>query len=213
MKKNSSKTTDFNFLLDEFFIYHGLDDIEKHSENQDNELELMMQNCYKILKDIYKMQSKINNDQEINKIKNISIISRNTYNPHELKKIFIKKSIKSYKSVNSLNKTNNLNTFNMNKSSNKKKDLKKIEIIPLLNKYNKENKSLNINISYNLKYIKNNYLINLKKQYSPNYKNKKENLINNEKSNLKSNNIIKINKLTEKNKKIIKKNSRISVLD
>ena len=211
MKKNSSKTTDFNFLLDEFFIYHGLDDIEKDSENQDNELESMMQICYKLLKDIYKMQSKINKDQEINKIKNISIISRNTYNPQELKKIFIKKSIKSNKSVNSLNKINNFNTFNMNKSSNKKKDLKKIEIIPLLNKYNKENKSLNI--SYNLKYIKNNYLKNVKKQYSPNYKNKKEKQINNEKSNLKNNNIIKINKLTENNKKIIKKNSKISLLD
>ena len=72
MKSNT--VDDFNFLLDEFFVYQGLDDLEKNSIKQDYKLDSMMQTCYQLLNEIKKIKSKI---------KISSIVKKYSYNPNK----------------------------------------------------------------------------------------------------------------------------------
>ena len=143
------------FLLDEFFINKGLEDLETNAINQYNELESMMLKCHQILKDIYKIQSNINIVEKENQMNNQPSIKKYLYIPNnEYKKntykirnkIFKNKiNITSYKRKtrnDSKNKNIRRNSFGHFESSIHKKSLKRINI-NLIPK-NNENKIGNI---------------------------------------------------------------------
>lgn len=172
MSIKSKNVDQFNFLLDEFFVYQGLDDIEKNSIKQDNKLDLMMQNCYDLINEIKKIQSKIS--KKYIQTKNSSIIKRSSYkfeNRNNSKLNLLK--------IKSLGNTGiNISSHNNLLSNNIKKS----------NKY------------INLSYFKKNKIINLKKQYSPNLVSNINNRINLEKMNISNQNVKNRNKNIERKK-------------
>ena len=141
----------FNFLLDEFFVYQGLDDLEKNSIKQDNKLDSMMQNCYDLLNEIKKIKSKIT--KKFNKIQNSSIINKN--NPNIIKRSSNKYEIRNNSKLN-LTKRKSFGITEINNSNhNYSNDL-------LSNNINKSNKNII------LSHFKKNKIINYKKLYSSN---------------------------------------------
>ena len=78
MSAKKTDIEDLNFLIDEFFIYHGLEDLEKKSLSQDNELNQLMEEGYKILSNIDFIHSVIKK-KSTNKI-NVPQKSYNTIN-------------------------------------------------------------------------------------------------------------------------------------
>ena len=207
------------FLLDEFFINKGLEDIENNSINQYNELESMMLKCHQILKDIYKIQSNINIAEKENQMNNPPSIKKYLYIPNNEYK---KNSHKMGKNIskNKINKTSYMrntgnglknknirrNSFGYFESSIEKKSLKRININPLIPKNNKNKIS---NIFYN----KNAKISNLKKQLSQ--YSQKNRLIESKKNSLSSKDIKKKNRRSEKykNKKINIRHFTISLMD
>ena len=78
MSTKKTDIEDLNFLIDEFFIYHGLEDLEKKSLSQDNELNQLMEEGYQILSDIRFINS-VTKKKSTNKI-NVSQKNYNTIN-------------------------------------------------------------------------------------------------------------------------------------
>ena len=188
-----------SFLIDEFFIYHGLDDLEKHSTNKDNTLESLMQKSYELLNEIYKIKSNIIITKKVNHIKNISTINKiaHTYEHNKKKK-------------NNSSESNDLKNININrKSFGIQQCIRQIDINSLCFK-KKENPNLKKDKSCdftNVQKIKN---INLKKQYSQNFEHHNK-IMTNEKNDVGDKNIKRIER--KKNKKKCFRNFTISLLD
>ena len=207
-KSKKEKTINFNFLLDEFFINHGLDEIEKHSTNQDNDLESIMLSSYDILNEIYKIKANIKITEKVNQIKNISSINRYTYksNIKNKKEKKIEKKNNSIKNKNSNSLEIYRNDFDIQKC------IRQIDINSLILKKN-ENIYLKKDKSSNYIYLNNGQkkkMINLKKQYSSKNENKNR-IINNENNSMSDKNIKKNER--NKNKKINIRHFTVSLLD
>ena len=196
---SKSKVDALNFLIDEFFIYHGLDDLEKHSTNKDNTLESLMQTSYELLNEIYKIKSNIKITKKLNKIKNISTINKyaHTYDHNKNKK-------------NNSSKGNDLKNIDINrKSFGIQKCIRQIDINSLSLK-KKENPNLKKDKSCdftNVRKIKN---INLKKQYSQNFEHHNK-IMSSEKKDVNDKNIKRIER-KRNNKKAIR-HFTVSLLD
>ena len=195
-----------NFLLDEFFIYHGLEDLEKHSTNQVNSLESLMQASYELLNQIYKIKLNIKITEKVNQKKNISSIKRYTYAYNKNKK---KKNISNdvKKDKELINKDINRNSFVIQKC------IKQIDINSLCFKKSGENSHLKKDKSCNFTHVDNIQKIrikNLKKQISPDFEHKNK-IINNA-NNYMSDKNIKL-KGRNRNKKIAIRHFSISLLD
>ncbi len=207
-KSKKEKTINFNFLLDEFFINHGLDEIEKHSTKQDNDLESIMLSSYDILNEIYKIKANIKITEKVNQIKNISSINRYTYKSN----IKNKKEKKIEKKNNSIKNKNSNSLEIYRNDSDIQKCIRQIDINSLILKKN-ENIYLKKDKSSNYIYLNNGQkkkMINLKKQYSSKNENKNR-IINNENNSMSDKNIKKNER--NKNKKINIRHFTVSLLD
>ena len=212
---NKSNEDAFNFLLDEFFIYHGLDDLEKSSTHQDNELESMMLNCYELLNEINKIQSNMNIVEKVNEIKKITSIKRYSFNQI---KYLRNSNIKDKKNNNdNLNKKNDRNNIIVKRNSfgffNQSLE-QKLDINYIFSNKGAENSIFKKDKSNNLNNNKKKKAINLKKQYSPR-NNKKIQLINKENYSLSYKNNKGVKKLSDRKKlkKASIKHFTISLLD
>ena len=212
---NKSNEDAFNFLLDEFFIYHDLDDIEKHSIKQDNELESMMLNCYEILNEINKIQSNLNITKKVNEIKNLSSIKR--YSNNQIKLIKNPNKIDKKYNNHNLNRSNNVNNIILKRNSfGFFKPLldKKLDINSLFSIGSSKNETFQKNKSSILNHNSKKKAINLKKQYSQK-NNKNIRFIIKDKYSLCNKKIKAVKKLSERNKikKVNIKHFTISLLD
>ena len=217
-KNKKHKQHDFNFLLDEFFIYKGLDDLERQSIKQDEELELLMSNCYEILNKINKIKSSIRINEKVKQIKQLSFIDKYGYKICKKKEISKKKEDKKIGNIS--NRSSNLNLVNVKRNSfcniqKKTEKSKKNEVNPLYSKKSlislelKDDDDKNNN-SNNIVQINNYKILDLKGHYSPNLSIKKNKLNrsdiyldrNSKKENNKVNNKKFIKKLTIKKFKI-----------
>ena len=192
MSFNSNEDA-LNFLLDEFFIYHGLEDLEKYSKNQENDLGIIMQNTYELINEIKKIKSNIHNVHVKKKLK--SCTYNNSFGniknkiPNKIDKNKIRKL-----------KTNDINAMFKQKYLHKSSLKSNGPDSDIIN----GNKSKNKNI------------INLRRQYSLyNYTNNETVLSKYNKNYLSVRNIKTENKPKEKNKSKNKsiKHFTISLLD
>ena len=205
------------FLLDEFFINHGLDDLEKNSLKQDNELESIMQHCSKILNEIYKIKSNIIITEKVNNIKKISSKKSYTYIPHDFKKKIDKNQINkvSITGNNTNFKKIKRHSFGNFDTSIDKNGLKRIDINSLYLKSN-NNSNLSRDKSEDIHCCKKNLIINLK-QLSPNNIYIKNRLIKSNKSHVNTKDIKKDKEFRfssrNKSKKKAIKHFSISLID
>ena len=193
MSFNSNEDA-LNFLLDEFFIYRGLEELEKYSKNQKNELELIMQNCYEILNDINKIQSNIQINEKMNNIKKSSSIKSYTYNSNE--NIKLKNKIPNKKDQNYIRRLKN-----------------NIDINTLFRKRYMVKSTLKAEDSGIFNNDKN--IINLRRQHSSNYSKNKTKLIKTDRTYLSVRNSKMGSKPKERNlsKKTTTKHFTISLID
>ncbi len=189
MSFNSNEDA-LNFLLDEFFIYRGLEELEKNSKNQENELELLMQNTCELLNEIKKM--KLN--------------------------IHIKKKAKACTYNNSYGNIKNKIPYKIDKNkieNRKQNDINTIFKKKYLYKSNIKRNETDYN-TINQKKNKNKNVIILRRQYTSNYYTTSETTLTKyNRSYLSARNIKTENKQKEKNKSKNKsiKHFTISLLD
>ena len=188
-----------NFLIDEFFIYHGLDDLEKHSTNQDNTLESLMQKSYELLNEIYKIKTNIKITKKINHIKNCSAINKYTFAYEHSKK----------KKINS-SKSNDLKNIDINrKSFGIQNCIRQIDINSLCFK-KKENINLKKDKSSVFTNVQKIKIKNFKKQNSQNIEHKNK-IMSNVNNYMSDKNIKKTER--KRNKKIAARHFAVSLLD
>ena len=171
---------DFNFLLDEFFIYHGLEDIEKNSINQDNELDKLMISCYEMINQINKIKSNIKITEKVRQIKQMHTINKYNSRPNASREILTTKNDKTKKEIkdensNYVNSKKSLlihrnikrNSFCYFKTRIHKKSSKHIDVNALFYKKSFGNLVLKNNKSDNLSQFDKTKINDLKKYYSP----------------------------------------------
>ena len=214
---------DFNFLLDEFFIYHGLEDIEKNSINQDNELDKLMISCYEMINQINKIKSNIKITEKVRQIKQMHTINKYNSRPNASREILTNKNDKTkdensnYVNLNMsiLNHRNiKRNSFCYFKTRIHKKSSKHIDVNALFYKKSFGNLVLKNNKSDNLSQFDKSKINDLKKYYSPSLSIQNSNLsisdINYMKKDCKKENKNNGNK---RKQKLTTKHFRISLLD
>ena len=217
---------DFNFLLDEFFIYHGLEDIEKNSNNQNNELDKLMINCYEMINQINKIKSNIKITEKVKQIKQMHTINKYNSRPNASREILTKKNDKNKKEI----KDENSNYVNSNQSFLIHRNIKRNSFCYFKTRiYKKSSKQIEANLFYkksfgnlvlknnkseNLSQINKTKINDLKKYYSPSLSIQNSNLsisdINYMKKDFKKENKNNGNK---KKQKLTARHFRISLLD
>ena len=220
---------DFNFLLDEFFIYHGLEDIEKHSTIQDNELDKLMISCYEMISQINKIKSNISITEKVKQIKQMHTINKYNSRPNASREFLTKKNNKTKKEIKDensnyinsnksilINRNIKRNSFCYFKSRIYKKSSKHINVNALFYKKSFGNLALKNNRSDNLSQFDKDKINDLKKNYSPSMSIQNSNLSISDINYLKKDKDIKKENKNNGNKrkqKLAPRHFRISLLD